>query len=136
PFWKTGRRRRGRTDGSDGGIRSRKAPHAKTPPRVKEAVRMNKLRPGMRTNRIYRFLLRLFPFDFQREYGSEMESVFHQAYKQARKRGGKSSMVLWRRTLAGFLRSAPMEHLDVFRRDVCLGIRSLAKEPCFGVVSV
>src|SRR5207247_487170 len=65
-----------------------------------------------------------------------MESVFHQEYKQARKRGSKSSMVLWHRTLAGFLRSAPMEHLDVFRRDIRLGIRSLAKKPGFAMVSI
>ena len=29
-----------------------------------------------RSDRIYRWLLRLFPFDFQREYGADMHAVF------------------------------------------------------------
>src|SRR5262245_64659262 len=88
------------------------------------------------SDRMYRFLLRLFPFDFQREFGGEMENVFRQERRSAKQRGLLRLIRLWGDTLAGFLRIAPFEHLDVLRRDIFYGIRSLRKSPGFVLIGV
>ena len=86
-----------------------------------------------RSHRIYRALLRLFPFDFQREYGGEMEAVFAEE-GCAGKNGGRTR--LWRRTLAGVLQTAPAEHLDVLGRDLRYAVRSFRRKPGFVIVAV
>jgi putative ABC transport system permease protein len=86
--------------------------------------------------RVYRLLLRLFPFDFQREYGSEMENVFRQEHRSAVKAGIKQKLSLWWLTLRGFLTTAPIEHLDVLRRDALYGLRSLRKSPGFALGAI
>jgi putative ABC transport system permease protein len=87
-------------------------------------------------SRIYRGLLRLFPFDFQREFGTEMEGVFREEYRDASKSGiGKTSR-LWFVTIQGFLKTAVIEHLDVLLRDIRYGVRSLGKTPGFALGSI
>jgi hypothetical protein len=83
-----------------------------------------------RADRIYRRMLRLFPFDFQREYGAEMHTVFRD------ERRDTDGLRLWSRTIAGFLRTAAAEHLDVFRRDVRDGLRSLARNKVVTLVAI
>ena len=83
-----------------------------------------------RADRIYRWLLRLFPFDFQREFGADMHAVFRDERRDI------GSLRLWSRTVAGFLRTAPAEHLDVFRRDVRDGLRSLARNKVVTLVAI
>ena len=90
---------------------------------------MRKIR-GRHSGRIYRFLLRLFPFEFQREYGAEMENVFRE------QRERENGSALWWKTAIGFLRTAPAEHADVFRRDIRHGLRSLAKNPVITLIAI
>ena len=80
------------------------------------------------SNRLYRLLLRLLPFAFQREYGREMEDVFHQ---QSADSGAR-----WGRTVRGITRTAISEHLELFLYDVRHGIRALRKNTGFTTVAV
>ena len=93
-------------------------------------------KPPSRADRIYRRLLRVFPFDFQREYGSEMEGVFRQERKRAAKRGPWVAARLWWRTLAGIIAAAPREHLDVLRQDIRFALRSLGAHKGFALFAV
>src|SRR5262245_11126991 len=96
-----------------------------------------KKKPISRSDRLYRFLLRMFPFDFRRDYGKDMEALFKDERKHAQKIGSTAETLrLWSRTLAGFLRTAPLEHVDVFRRDVRFGMRSLKRDPGFAAVAI
>src|SRR5262245_19964581 len=88
------------------------------------------MKPEDPSDRIYQRLLRLFPFDFQREYGAEMHAVFRD---ERRDTGGWR---LWVRTVAGFATTAPAEHLDVFRCDVRERFRSLARNKMVSFVAV
>src|SRR5438309_910503 len=93
-------------------------------------IRNPRIKPQTRSDRIYRWLLRLFPFDFQREYGADMQAVFRDEHRHT------DDVRLWSSTLAGFLTTAPVEHLDVFRRDVRDGLRSLARNKVVTLIAV
>src|SRR5262249_30486848 len=90
------------------------------------------MKPGKngRKERIYRLFLRLFPFDFRREYGSDMEECFRQEVAEV------PSATLWWRTLSGFLKTAPLQHWDVFRRDLRQSARSLYRNPLMASIAV
>jgi hypothetical protein len=83
------------------------------------------------SDRVFRFLLGFLPVDFQREFGSEMEDVFRQERSDAHKIGRVRTIRLWWTAVLGLLRVAPVEHFDVFRRDVQYGLRSLRNNPGF-----
>jgi hypothetical protein len=53
-----------------------------------------------RSQRIYRALLRVYPGEFRREYGPQLEQVFGDLYREARERGGRRGIVLlWALTI-------------------------------------
>src|SRR5262245_21158337 len=88
-------------------------------------------------NRLYAFLLRLLPFDFQREYGREMEDVFQEQRRTAARAGGPmAAIALWWRTVVGIVSIAPGEHLDALRRDVRFALRSLLRNRVVTAVSI
>ena len=89
------------------------------------------------SERLFQALLRVFPFDFQREYGKDMQDVFRdQRYDIARNGGPMDWMRLWMRTIMGILRIAPREHLDVLRQDIRYALRALLRTPVYTVVAV
>ena len=78
------------------------------------------------SERLFQALLRVFPFDFQREYGKDMKDVFRdQKYEIARNGGLMDWMKLWARTVMGIARTAPREHVDVLRQDIRYSVRAL-----------
>jgi putative ABC transport system permease protein len=89
------------------------------------------------SERIYRKLLRILPFDFQREYGEEMTRVFKEQQRDTQPSGEKmGAFKLWSKTVLGILKTAPSEHLDVTRRDLRYALRALAAKPSFALIVV
>src|SRR5690349_10801464 len=90
-----------------------------------------------RSERFFQALLRVFPFDFQREYGKDMEDLFRdQRYDVVTNGGLMDWMKLWARTIIGIAKTAPREHIDVLQQDIRYSIRALLRTPVYTVVAI
>ena len=90
-----------------------------------------------RSERFYSALLRLFPFDFRGDFGSEMEQTFHEQRVSAQREAGKIGLLrLWWETLAGVFATAPAEHLSILRQDVRYALRMMKKNISYTAVAV
>jgi len=82
-----------------------------------------------RHDRWYRRFLRLFPADFRGDFGDSMRADFDDERRLAAGRGWGAMLRLWARTLGGFLRVGPREHLAQCAADARLGLRLGARQP-------
>lgn len=88
------------------------------------------------STRLFRILLKLFPFDFRLEHGGEMEQFFRVQYREEKKEGRMAIVRLWLDTLVDFLTTAPREHWDLLRQDLGFAGRTLRKNWGFAAVAV
>lgn len=80
------------------------------------------------SERVYRWLLRLYPRDFRDEYGHEMSLLF-------RARATDRSLGLWFQVLGDLVFHAPREHWSATKQDLRYAVRQLRRSPGFsGVV--
>ncbi|HEV8039938.1 MAG TPA: ABC transporter permease [Bryobacteraceae bacterium] len=87
------------------------------------------------SERFYRGLLRLFPFDFRGDFGPEMEQAFRE--QRAHVQAGKIGLFrLWWETIAGIFTTAPAEHLSMLRQDVRYALRMMRKNLSYTAVAV
>jgi putative ABC transport system permease protein len=89
------------------------------------------------SDRLFKVLVRAFPFDFQTNYAGEMAGVFHEQRREAEERGGIGGMVkLWLETIAGIFRTAPREHWEILRQDCAYSFRMMRKNLGFTTVAI
>ena len=90
-----------------------------------------------RADRVFRWLLRLFPAEFRGDFGDEMAATFRDQQRDVLATGRSlDSLRLWWQTVRGILSSAPREHLDVLRGDLVFALRTLRRHCGFTVAAI
>ena len=90
-----------------------------------------------RATRVYRALLRLLPFDFRSDFGPAMETAFLEQHREAGRQNGAAGVPrLWWETIVGIFRTAPGEHLAMFRQDAGFALRMMRKSPGFTLAAI
>ena len=82
-----------------------------------------------RSERIYRWLLRLYPGDFRDEYGHEMSLLF-------RARASDGFLRLRVQVLGDLLCHAPREHWSTMKQDVKYAVRQMRCNPGFAAAVI
>lgn len=68
--------------------------------------------------RLFQLLLCAYPQDFRREYGPHMTQLFSDLHREERKIERRFGLLrLWLHTVSDLIRTAPIEHLDKWRKD-------------------
>ncbi|HXT85600.1 MAG TPA: ABC transporter permease [Verrucomicrobiae bacterium] len=89
------------------------------------------------SQRIFRLVLRVLPFDFRANYEREMAGVFAEQRREMKNERGFTGMFkLWMETLAGLFRIAPREHWDIFRQDCAYAFRMMRANRGFTAIAV
>ncbi len=90
-----------------------------------------------RSQKVFRFILRLLPFDFRANYEREIAGVFEEQHRDAEQRGGVVGFVkLWTEAVAGIFRTAPREHWDIFRHDCAYAFRMMRSNKGFTAIAI
>jgi len=89
------------------------------------------------SQRLFRTLVRLLPFDFRTNYEGEMEAVFHAQRREAEQRGGFfDALRLWKETVTGIFTTAPREHWQILRSDCSYAFRMMHRNLGFTLIAV
>jgi predicted permease len=98
---------------------------------------MSRRTRSRRADRLFRTILRAFPFDFRIDHGREMEQTFRAQLHEARREGTMTSVLrLWFETIRDAFTTAPSEHLVILRQDVGYALRALRRAPVFAGAAI
>jgi len=93
-------------------------------------------RPSV-TERIFRALVRLFPFDFRSDHGHDLEQTLRTQHREAQREGSIAAIIrLWLDVARDVCTTAPREHLAILRQDVGYALRALRRAPVFAASAV
>src|SRR5262245_49449697 len=94
-------------------------------------------RPSSRSDRIFRALLKVFPFDFRADHGRDMEQTLRDQHRDARQQGSARAFVrLGIDIVRDVFTTAPREHFAILKQDVGYALRSLRRAPVFTISAV
>jgi putative ABC transport system permease protein len=82
---------------------------------------------------LFAWLLRWFPAEFRSDFGQEMAADFEDQHHEAASSGRRALAALWVRAAVDTARRAPLEHVDILRRDAGYALRRLRRRPGFAV---
>jgi putative ABC transport system permease protein len=89
------------------------------------------------SEKFFRFLVRLLPFDFRINYEGEMEGVFLEQQREVAERGGfVDALRLWKETITGIFTTAPREHWEILKVDCSYAWRMMRKNPGFTAIAI
>jgi putative ABC transport system permease protein len=89
------------------------------------------------SQRLFRALVRVLPFDFRTNYEGEMEGVFREQQREVEESGGlMGALKLWKETIAGIFTTAPREHWQILKSDCGYAFRMMRKNPGFTAVAI
>jgi putative ABC transport system permease protein len=87
--------------------------------------------------RIFRAVVRLFPFDFRADHGSDLEQTLREQHREARRVGSAASFGrLWLDVARDVFTTAPREHALILKQDVGYALRALRRAPVFATSAV
>ena len=94
-------------------------------------------RPPSWPDRLFRALLRAFPFDFRTDHAREMEQTFRAQRREAHQEGSMTALVrLWFEAFRDVFTTAPREHVTILVQDVVYALRALRRAPVFAASAV
>jgi putative ABC transport system permease protein len=89
------------------------------------------------SQRLFRALVRVLPFDFRTNYEGEMEGVFREQHREVEERGGfLEALKLWKETIIGIFSTAPREHWQILTSDCGYAFRMMRKNLGFTAVAI
>jgi putative ABC transport system permease protein len=89
------------------------------------------------SQKLFRALVRVLPFDFRINYEGEMEGVFREQQREVEERGGLlGALKLWKETIVGIFTTAPREHWQILTSDCAYAFRMMQKNLGFTIIAI